>query len=114
MGAGIEEFGDGEFGAALQAAVNHLPGGGGDEVGPDVVGEFGWFHGASGLRHRRDAGATSYGEERCAHRPYWKNHTHTVWGAERTQHLVGAAVPGRLMRLAGQGRPPHEGPPHQY
>ena len=44
MGAGIEEFGDIEFGAALQAAVDHLPGGGGDEVGPDVVGELFGFH----------------------------------------------------------------------
>ena len=86
VGAGVEEFGDGEFSAALQAAVDHLPGGRGDEVGPDVVGELFGFHCASGLRHRRDAGATSYRAAMAAvigvhGTPY------EVWCVGRTLHV---------------------------
>ena len=50
MRAGVEQFGNGEFSAARKAAVNHLPGGLGDKMGPDVVGELVGFQGAS----RRD------------------------------------------------------------
>jgi len=60
MGAGVEELGDGEFRGALQAAVDHLAGGGGDEVGPDVFGELFGFQGASRMKHRLEACATNY------------------------------------------------------
>ena len=61
VGAGVEELGDVEFSAALQAAVDHVPGGGGDEVGADVVGEVFGFHGASIRNHRLEACATIAG-----------------------------------------------------
>ena len=50
-GAGVKEFGNGVFSAALQAAVDHLPGGRGDEVGPDVVGELFGFQGPPSHRY---------------------------------------------------------------
>ena len=63
-GAGVEQLGDAEFSAALQAAVNHLPGGGGDEMGTDVVGELFGFQRASALDHRLEACATYRGHRR--------------------------------------------------
>ena len=46
-GAGVEEFGDTVFVAALQAAIDHLPGGLGENMGPDVVGKLFGFQEAS-------------------------------------------------------------------
>jgi len=47
MRAGIEQLGNSEFSPALQAAVNHLPCGLGDEMGADIVWELFGFQGAS-------------------------------------------------------------------
>jgi hypothetical protein len=47
FGTGIEEFGDAEFLAALQAAVGHVAAGGRDENGSYFFRELFGFHNAS-------------------------------------------------------------------
>jgi hypothetical protein len=67
MGAGVEELGDIEFSAALQATVNQVALRGRDQVRADVFGELVWFHGASG----GDGYGADYGRRKsaCTARP---------------------------------------------